>query len=73
MLAMPLAEPMNRTGLTLPLLVDPAYFAQQLVSHAPYSRADEPQDDMLGLRNDLTGELLRVQGTRFRQWMRERN
>lgn len=51
------------------LVVDPAVFAERLVSRDSLERFDLPQDDLLGLRNPQTGEMLFVNGSRFRRWM----
>jgi hypothetical protein len=53
-------------------LVDPAVFAERLISHERLERMDVPEDDLLGLRNVQTGEVLFVSGARFRSWLGER-
>jgi hypothetical protein len=50
-------------------LIDPAVFADLMISRADLHREDDPREDLLGLRNQQTGELLLVQGTRFRHWL----
>lgn len=52
-------------------IVDPAVFAECMISRDLLERADIPQDDLLGLRNLRTGEMLFVEGGSFRRWMRE--
>lgn len=50
--------------------VEPVEFARYLVSHEALERADVPEDDLLGLRNQKTGLTLVVRGAGFRQWLR---
>lgn len=61
-----LAAPMR---LKTRKLVDPAVFAERLISRERLERADLPQDDLLGLRNPQTGETLFVQESGFRRWL----
>ena len=49
--------------------VEPAVFAERMVSRERLERFEVPDDDLLGLRNLQTGETLYVNGTRFRSWV----
>lgn len=53
-------------------LVDPAVFAERLISHERLERVDFPEDDLLGLRNLQTGETMFVAGAHMRNWLRAR-
>ena len=52
--------------------VDPAVFAERIISHERLERADLPQDDLLGLRDMCTGETMFVHGAWFRRWLTTR-
>jgi len=50
-------------------LVEPAVFAERMLSHERLERFELADDNLLGLRNTQTGETLYVDACRFRSWL----
>jgi hypothetical protein len=67
------AVPMTHFRSHFRRVVDPAVFAERLLSREALERVNLPEDDLLGLRNRETGELLLVRESGFRRWLMRHN
>jgi hypothetical protein len=67
------ALPMTHSRCHSRCVVDPAVFAERLLSRDALERVHLPEDDLLGLRNRDTGETLFVRESGFRRWLLRRN
>lgn len=56
-------------GNAAPRLVEPAVYAERLLSREAMERVHLPDDDLLGLRNLRTGELVCVQASGWQRWL----
>lgn len=54
-------------------VIDPAAFAEHLLSRDALERVHLPGDDLLGVRNRVTGETLFVRESGFRRWLLRHN
>lgn len=68
-----IAVPMSHVRSSSRRVVDPAAFAERLLSRDALERLHLPEDDLLGVRNRDTGETLFVRESGFRRWLLRQN
>ncbi len=59
----------NHRAGTCCQVVEPALFAECLLSHERWVRCNRPEDNLLGIRRMPHGETLFVNACRFQRWL----